>query len=73
MVDLSNQSQTVIAQLVERHNMQINVAADTWYSSQTKKILEERGLDYVSGMRCYWELQLELSNDPRWMKEPFDM
>lgn len=73
MIDLSNQSQIVITQLVKEHNMQVNVATDKWYSSKTKELIERNGLGYVSGMRCYWELQLELTNDPRWMKEPFDM
>lgn len=71
---LSQQSEVVVRQLLND-----GVVADMaqgyalWNASKTKKCLEDAGLSYVSGMRCYWELQLELSRDQRWLKEPFDM
>ena len=46
---------------------------DTWEMSKAKKYLENNSLDYVSSMRCYWELLLELNNDRRWLHTPFDM
>ena len=71
---LSQQSEVVVRQLVkDGENITQESALALWNASKTKKCLEDAGLDYVSGMRCYWELQLELSEDQRWMKEPFDM
>lgn len=71
---LSQQSEVIVRQLLNN-----GVVADMtrgyalWNASKTKKCLEDASLSYVSGMRCYWELKLELSGDQRWMNEPFDM
>lgn len=70
---LENQSRTVIENLIKNNNMTLSDATRAWHNSRTKQALVEKGLSFVSGMRCYWELQLELRNDPRWMSEPFDI
>lgn len=73
MIDLSSQAKIVVKQLVLYNNMTVQAAFTVWNRSQTKRYLEKNKLDYVSGMRCYWELCLELNKDRRWLKEPFDM
>lgn len=70
--DLSSQSEVVIRQLMERDKLSRGDAVSLWYKSRTKRAIEEAGTFYISGMRCYWELTLELANDPKWMKEPID-
>lgn len=71
---LSQQSEVVVRQLVNDEVVEdITQGYILWNASKTKKCLEDAGLNYVSGMRCYWELKLELSEDQRWMREPFDM
>lgn len=71
--DLSSQSEVVIKQLMINNNMQRTDALNTWYNSKTKSYLEANKLFYVSGMRCYWELTLELEQNPKWLRDPFDM
>lgn len=73
MIDLTLQTNIVVKQLMSRNKMSRREAFDTWEMSKTKKYLEDNNLDYVSGMRCYWELLLELNNDRRWLHTPFDM
>lgn len=69
--DLSSQSIVVLNQLMKNNNMTRQQAMDTWFKSKTKAELEKRKLFFVSGMRCYWELTLELDGDSRWMATEF--
>lgn len=70
--DLSSQSEVVIKQLMLDKKLSRTQAMDIWFKSKTKKVLEDNKLFYVSGMRCYWELTLELSGNENWMKESFE-
>lgn len=72
MSNFDLQSNVVIEQLIKNGYTMEN-ATKCWYNSKTRNQIITNHLGYVSGMRCYWELSLELSNDSRWMKEPFDM
>ena len=71
LTNLNSQSSTVIEQLVSK-GLSREKAASLWFNSKTKKILEERGMLWVSGMRCFVELEYELENSPKWMNEPFE-
>lgn len=70
---LKEQDEVVIEVLMEEDKLTRKQAFDTWFTSKTKDKIKEMKLFYVSGMRCYWELKLELSNDRRWFNEPFDL
>ena len=70
--DLSSQSEIVIKQLMIDKKMTRNQALTCWYNSKTKKILEEKNMYYVSGIRCYVELIYEMANNSKWMQEPFE-
>lgn len=71
VADMKSESELVIKQLVENHNMDIISAANIWFNSKTLKEILRLGFIYASGMRCYWELMLELNHDDRWMASPF--
>ena len=73
MNNLNSQTKVVIRQLITLDNKTLEEAHTLWFGSKTKQYLEENSLYYVSGMRCYWELCLELACDSRWLYEPFDM
>lgn len=70
--DLNSQTLVVIKHLMKLNGMQRNQAMLVWAKSKTKARLEELELFYVSGMRCYYELQLEIENNPKWMRDPFE-
>ncbi len=67
------QYRLVVAQLSKDRGISIQDASAIWMSSRTRAYLLQNNLHWVSESRCYWELLLELSNDPRWLNEPFDM
>lgn len=66
------QLSVVVNQLQSLNGMSRDLAMYTWMNSKTRKFLLDNNLNYVSGMRCYWELCLELKNDNRWLRTPFD-
>ena len=68
------QSKYVIAFIMEDTKMSLAEATKLWYNSKTKAIIIDGNNDYthVSPTRCYYELQMELTNNPRWMKGQFD-
>lgn len=72
ITDLKSQSVAVLNKLMENDKMTRQQATDTWFNSRTKTELEKHKLFFVSGMRCYWELKLELSEDSRWMSDTFE-
>lgn len=47
-------------------------AMTLWFSSQTYEDIIRRKLTYISAMRGYWELNLELEKNPKWMTEDFE-
>ena len=57
----------VVNQLMKQNNKSRREAIRIWYTSKTREYVRSNKLGFVSGMRCYWELTLELSNDPRWL------
>lgn len=74
ITNLVSQSKVVVTNLMKDRGMSREQAVSCWYCSKTKEFLEKNNLYYVSGMRCYYELMLELSNNmEKWLREPFDM
>lgn len=71
LTNLNSQSATVIEQLMLR-GVSKEEASSLWFNSKTKKILEDRKMFWVSGMRCFVELEYELEGNPKWMNEPFE-
>ena len=69
--DLNSQSATVIEQLILNGKSK-EEASSLWFNSKTKKILEDNKMFWVSGMRCFVELEYELEGNPKWMNEPFE-
>ena len=43
-----------------------------WFNSKTYNEIVNRGLTYISAMRAYYELNLELKKSTEWMKKDFD-
>lgn len=70
--DLNLQSKTVVQQLMANRNMSEEQAMAFWFNSETFKEIRRKELSYISGMRAYWELELEIKKDPRWMDDPFE-
>lgn len=68
----SEQEPVIIRELM-KWGMSRQEAVTYWYNSKTKKMLEERDLYYVGGMRIAWELRLEYDHSPKWFMSPFDM
>lgn len=69
---LDFQSEFVIKSLVKDKNIGIKDATNLWYLSKTKKFLEDNNLYFASPARCYYELLLEMTNSPRWMRGSFE-
>lgn len=69
----NKQNAFVIKHLMKDRGMPTEEAIRVWMNSKTRAYLEENNLFWVAETRCYWELVLELNNDRRWLKEPFDM
>lgn len=67
------QTNIVVVGLMQCNDMTREDALKLWLKSKTKHIIQDEAhLDWVSGARCYDELQLELKNDPSWMNGSFD-
>lgn len=70
--DLLNfQSMHVIKFLMENFNLRRADATSIWYSSRTKKYIEDNNLCWVAPTRVFDELLMERKNDSRWMARPF--
>lgn len=69
--NLDLQTEVVIRQLMGADGLSKEKAISIWMKSKTKAEIEKRNLYFTSGMRCYWELKLEIANDRRWMRDEF--
>ena len=63
----------IMVNLCRDNGMNRESAYNTWFNSKTRNYIINNNLYWVSGMRCYWELCLELGNSDDWLKEPFDI
>lgn len=60
-------SEIVVKLLMEDDHLSQDEAMELWFNSKTLLELRKRKLDWASPARCYYELKMELDNDPAWM------
>lgn len=61
------QNRTVMYNLVINHGYSLEQAAELWYNSKTRHVIqEEEQADWVSPARCVEELLMEVTNNPMW-------
>lgn len=58
--------------LNDNKNMSLQEATKLWFNSKTLEYFREHNMCWVAPSRCYWELQLELNHDRRWLSTSFD-
>lgn len=64
-------SSTIKYIMNDNKNMTREEASKAWYRSKTLEYLKKNNMYWVAPSRCYWELQLEYSRDPRWLATSF--
>ena len=72
VIPFDSQSITIIEQIMKDKKLSRQDAMTLWFSSKTYKEIIRRKLTYISAMRGYWELNLELEKNPKWMTEDFE-
>ena len=72
VIPFDSQSITIIEQIMKDKKLSRQDAMTLWFSSKTYKEIIRRKLTYISAMRGYWELNLELEKNPKWMTEEFE-
>ena len=72
MIRAFNEQEPVIIRELMKWGMSRHAAFAYWYNSKTKRMLEEKDLYYVGGMRIAWELRLEYDCSPKWFMSAFD-
>ena len=72
VIPFDSQSITIIEHLMKEEKLSRQDAMTLWFSSKTYKEIIRRKLTYISAMRGYWELNLELEKNPKWMTEDFE-
>ena len=69
----SNQTEVVVNALMRNKGVKRSEALEIWLNSTTKRILmDERNMTYLSGARCYDELEMEITGNPYWLKGQFN-
>lgn len=71
-VPFESQSITIIERIMEYDSMSREQAMQTWFMSKTYNEIIARGLTYISAMRAYFELKLEMEGNPEWMQKEFE-
>lgn len=71
-MNFKSQSEIVVDTLVKRNNMTKEQAVRMWFNSRTYNEILRRNITYISAMRAYFELELEINNDPDWMRKEFE-
>ena len=72
VIPFDSQSITIIEQIMKDKKLSRQDAMTLWFSSKTYEELIRRKLTYISAMRGYWALNLELEKNPKWMTEDFE-
>lgn len=70
--DFESQSITVVEQIMKDSNIPRKEAEKLWFNSKTYSEILRRKLTYISAMRAYYELGLEISGNPDWMEKEFE-
>lgn len=71
-IPFESQSITIIERIMEDKNVSRQSALQMWFNSETYKEIINRELTYISAMRAYYELDLELKKSTEWMKKEFE-
>lgn len=71
-IPFESQSITIIEHIMRDKNATRQDAMKLWFNSKTYNEIVNRGLTYISAMRAYYELNLELKKSPEWMKKDFE-
>lgn len=71
-IPFESQSITVIERIMKDNKVSRQEAMKLWFNSKTYKEIINRGLTYISAMRAYYELNLEISENSEWMKNDFE-
>lgn len=71
-IPFDSQSITILETIMKDKKLSRQDALTLWFSSNTYKEIIRRKLTYISAMRGYWELNLELEKNPKWMTEDFE-
>lgn len=70
--DFESQSLTVVEQIMKDSKLSRKEAMKLWFNSKTYKEIVRRKLTYISAMRAYYELGLEINGNPDWMEKEFE-
>lgn len=68
---LNFQSMCVIRYLMENYSLRRADATSIWYSSRTRRYIEDNNLGWVAPARVFDELLMEKRKDLNWMARPF--
>ena len=71
-IPFESQSITVIEHIMKDNNASRQDAIKLWFNSKTYNEIVSRKLTYISAMRAYYELNLEIKGSSEWMKNDFE-
>lgn len=71
-IPFESQSITIIERIMKDKNASRQEAMKLWFNSKTYNEIVARKLNYISAMRAYYELNLEIKKSPEWMKNDFE-
>ena len=71
-IPFESQSITIIERIMKDKNISRQEALNIWFNSRTYNEIIRRNVTFISAMRAYFELNLELTNNPEWMKNEFE-
>lgn len=70
--DFESQSITVVEKIMKDSNISRKEAEKIWFNSKTYSEILRRKLTFISAMRAYYELGLEINGNPDWMRKEFE-
>lgn len=71
-IPFESQSITVIERIMKDNKVSRQEAMKIWFNSKTYNEIINRKLTYISAMRAYYELNLEIKRSSEWMKNDFE-
>ena len=70
--NFESQSETIIEKLINDKELSREQAIKLWLKSKTYGEIIKRNITFVSAMRAYNELDMELNNHSEWMRNSFE-
>lgn len=71
-IPFESQTITIIERIMKDKNVSREDAVKLWLNSKTYNEILKRKLTYISAMRAYYELNLEIKGSSEWMKKDFE-